>query len=234
MRRRGWRGALVLFGLLATVTVSAQVRTPGAGRSSDLFLTLVNQSTGYSEVIDIGPVDGLGDRPRRWALDGGYRVRLGQGRLTYQLVAADLSGQGPNGFAASVAYLTAGAASIRLMTPRVWNSFSIVNAVSVVDTFLAAAQPNFKARHGYLELRSKGTQATNWGPLNARPAAPGRELGLAGFDATGEVGRPLTFYRLVAGKQDYAGDNSGSVTPLGEFLLTGARLIFTPAHRPAH
>ncbi|MEI8298299.1 MAG: hypothetical protein WCH32_09760 [Pseudomonadota bacterium] len=232
MLRRQSRVFLVMALLLCAPLAGGQVRTPGAGESSDLFLVLVNQTTGRSEVIDLGPVDAVVAVAGRWMLDGRYAVRLGPGRLTYQLLAADLSAQGPNGFAGSTLYVSAGSASERLMTPRVWTSFGIVTAVSVADSQLAAAAHDFKPLGGHLVLRSRGSPATNWGPLNARIAAPGRELGMAGFDATGEVGRELAFYRVVAGAKDFADDATGRVTLLGRFLLKGTVLKFSPLPVP--
>lgn len=224
--------ALFVVAALAVPAAFAGISTPGSGGSSDLFLSLVNQTNGRSEVVDLGPVDAVLGRARRWTLDGGYQSRLGPGRLTYQFVAADLAAQGTNGFAGSVLYVSAGAASERLMTPRVWNSFVTVTAVSIADIYLLAAAPSFVARRGSLVFRSQGTPATNWGPMNARFGAPGRELGLGGFDASGDTGAALRFYRVVAGPKDYAGDTSGQVTLVGEFFLRGGALTFQPAVPP--
>ncbi len=228
MLRQHLRIFLVMALLLCASLAIGQVRTPGSGESSDLFLVLVNQTTGMSEVIDLGPVDAAFAVAGRWTVDGRYFARLGPGRLTYQLLAADLSSQGPNGFAGSMLYVSAGSASEHLMTPRVWTSFSIVTAVSVADSYLAAASHEFKALGGHLVLRSRGTPATNWGPLNARIAAPGRELGMAGFDATEQVGSELSFYRIVAGARDVAAEPAGQMNLLGRFLLQGAVLRFSP------
>ena len=207
----------------------AGIVTPGAGVESDLFIALVNPVSGTSEVVDLGPVAEVIGKPRTWTIDRRYATRLGAGGLTYQLVAGDLSRQGDNGYAGIVLYTSASNASLSLMAPPRWRSVAIANSISTADQYLMTFEPRFQNVDGWMTFVSDGREVMNWGPLNARPTAPGRQLGLPSFDAVAPASTALKFFRVVAGPTDAGLAVDGQVELLGTFLLRGSKLTFTPS-----
>jgi hypothetical protein len=217
------------LGLWSAPLAVADILAPGAGTPSDLFLVLVNPISGRSEVVDLGPVaDVIGQRGA-WTIDRRYPKHLGPGGVTYQLVAGDLSQQGANGYAGIVLYTSASEGSGGLMTPARWRSVAIANSISMADQFLIAVEARFGKVDKWMTFVGDDRDVTHWGPVNARPTAPGRQLGLASFDAVAPAGVPLRFYRIVAGPTDAGPAVDGHVELLGTFVLDGAKLSFTPS-----
>lgn len=215
--------------LAATSAFAATpTNTPQSGVNSDLFLAVVNQTSGKSEIIDLGlTVDAMkvaatnNGGSTSFSLDPNLATTLGAGTLTYQLVAGDISNAQANGFAGQTLYVSGNTQ----YAGTNMNALTISNALGSADGYLLAT--NMSAVNGYQTFVSTGS-SNNWGPTAAISTAPGKNLGQTGFDFTAAVGSALNFYSyVVSASASDQPTTASTATKLGSFTLTGSTLTFT-------
>ncbi|MEI6626818.1 MAG: VPLPA-CTERM sorting domain-containing protein [Thermoleophilia bacterium] len=218
-----------VMALSASTAFGVVTNTPGSFVNSDLFLVVVNQTTGKSEAIDLGVTATALTFGQTFNVDPNLASNLGAGTLSYQLVAGDLSAQGPNGYSGSVLYTS----SNNTYTAAQMNNTAIVGAVNSADLYLSTFANSFSAvgtgSNIYQTYLSAGTTATNWGPTASMSTAPGKGLGLTGIDFTAAVGSPLSFYTITSNSVDAAINSAGSIVKTGIFTLTGSSLSYAAA-----
>jgi hypothetical protein len=220
-----FRFATVAALLLAATSAfaAAPTNTPQSGVNSDLFLAVVNQTTGKSEIIDLGVTANSLTNGQTFNLDPNLATTLGAGTLTYQLVAGDISNSQANGFAGQTLYVSGNTQ----YAGTNMNAQTISNALGAADGYLVAI--NMSAVNGYQTFVSTGS-SNNWGPTAAGATAPGKNLGQTGFDFTAAVGSALNFYSyVVSGSASDQPTTASTATKLGSFTLTGSTLTFAVA-----
>jgi hypothetical protein len=210
----------------AAARAVAPTNTPQSGTNSDVFIAVVNQSTGKSEIIDLGitfttllaPVTGSAS----YHLDPNLLTNLGVGSLTYQLLAGDISNALANGFAGQTLYVSGNTQ----YSGSSMNAITIQNALSIADAYLVGT--NMSPVNGYQSFVSSSL-ANNWGPTNASLTAPGKNLGQTGFDFSAAVGSITNLYAYTVSSAAADQPTTASVaTRLGTVLLTGSTLIVNP------
>jgi hypothetical protein len=220
--------AVLALALQYSGTLRADILTPASFVRSDLFLVVLNPLNGASQVVDLGPLDAALHGGRHWRIDPAYARILAPSPLDYLVVAGDMSQQSQRGFGGLLLYTTAAPAAVPLMTPDRWSSNAIRNSLSLVDQYLVAVIDEFAVVSGWPTFRSRAVKLTNWGPVNARATAPGRQYALSGFDAAGRVGELLPFYEIASGPTPSGLATDGAVRRLGVFRLRGTELTYTP------
>jgi hypothetical protein len=222
IRRLGFIAAL-LWVVIGSQSLAAQpaVRTPYAEVPSDVFLVLVNQISGRSEIVSLGVTAAeLKDRAT-YRIDPSWRRHLGDEDVTYQLVAGDVSRQAPLGYGGNVLY----ASSVKAELKAGFTNLFLMRALSSVDGFLLGIT-QWKSVSGFQTMLSNGAAAQNWGPANARPIAPGRNLGIPFLDCAVKVGDAVDFVEYAAGEQDDP-DAPVIARRIGRFHFKGDRLTYT-------
>ena len=214
-----------VMALSASTAFGAVTNTPGSFVNSDLFLVVVNQTTGKTEAIDLGVTASALTFGQTFTVDPNLATNLGAGTLSYQLVAGDLSAQGSNGYSGNVLYTS----SNNTYTAAQRNNTAIVNEVNSADLYLSTFAGSFNQVGSYQTFVGSGAMAENWGPVAATPTAPGKGLGLTGIDFTATVGSPLSFYTITSNSVDAAINSAGSIVKTGIFTLTGSSLSYAAA-----
>jgi hypothetical protein len=223
-----------LFAALALTASSAafaQIVTPDSGgtlNASDEFLVVANQTTGATEVIDLGvnttTMETLSGKT--WTVDPNLLTNLGTGTLTFQVVGADITALGAAGFSGIHLLTTQG--PLGNLAPSTWNAGNLSSAtLTTVTGWLDTASPSFTSVGGYLTYLGT-TGPTSW-VTAFNTTAPGKTLGLTGTDATGTPGvTSLALYDIYSGTNDTSTAN-GTLKLLGNFTLSGNVLTYAAA-----
>ena len=209
---------------LSASSAFAQV-SPANSAISDLFLVVMNQATGKSEVVDLGvQVSALSTVTGPWTIDPNLATNLGAGTLTYELVGSNYTNTGLFNFSGNNLYAT----SLTTPTTTAWNAGNINSTIFTIMTnwFNAAT---FSTVAGYATSIGS-TAATSWVASGSNPSAPGTTLGIGGTNASAAAGTPLTLWNIYSGTNDTSA-GTGTITnaTAGTFNLVGNVLSFSAA-----
>jgi len=222
---------IAVAAVLALSASSAFAQTTvGNTTVSDLFLVVMNQTTGKSEVVDLGfTVASLPTATSSWTIDPNLATTLGAGTLTYELVGADLTNQGPFGFSGNILYATSASAP---NTTTAFNAGNISGSISAMATWFSAA-PAFTAITGTstgLTTSVGTTAATSWVTSASNPTAPGLSIGVGGTNETANQGTAISLYAINSGTNDTsAAAATATKAVTGTFNLIGNVLSYTAA-----
>lgn len=241
------KGLAAVLALTASSAAFAQIVTPttldqitGAYLPSDVFVVVANQTTGASEVIDLGisatsltstsTFESASGYTTQWSLDpNNLANNLGTGTLTFQLVAGDQSAA--TGTYDHLHLFTTGSAA-----PSGFTNGNVYNALNAsVGTYLDAHASSFGAPSGSSLLSYVAGGASSWTNTTGGPNAPGKSLGVAGFIGTGTPGSSsLVMYNIASTSTDGSGPAAtytliGNGSNNGVFTLSGTTLTYTLA-----
>lgn len=209
------RNIAIVAALAAPVAAFAQVVTPANGINSDMFLAVTNNTSGASEVIDLGNLSGASLASQTWTVDPNLVSNLGgnASALTYQVFESfSLSSA-----AGTVLYSTFVPGSTIGLQGTVMST-----QISDVNTWLTT-NASFALVSGYQTATASGL--ASWS-ATTNVNGPGFNLGLAGFNAQQTVGSPIDLYAVTSTGARTAPVLSGS---LGTFTLSGNVLTFSSA-----
>jgi len=219
-------------------TLTGPTPTNGAS-ASDLFLVVVNQSTGKTEVVDLGLAATALTNGKTFSVDPNLATNLGTGTLNYQIVGGDttVSAGSFATYSGNVLYTTTN--NIGAIT---WQGGSVNQGLAALNLWFsdigAGGSSNWNTigtgANAYQTFVSGGAATTgNWGPVSAAVGMPGNNLNLTGFTSSAAVGTAISLYGITTGTATDVSTTAATTAKLGTFTLTGSTLSFSNVPVPA-